>query len=165
MPSVDDVETVDEAKAAIAQLRADKQVLAAKKAEIGAQKSEENARWKERQAGRFRGVSRGFLGSMVTSSRRSERMEHVDRVNRLTAQQADLAEQMRDIDAEIRERNAFIRDQGPQPKAAPAPKTAVPSSAAVSHAERLTALAGLREAGLISDEEYATKRAEILESL
>ena len=96
MPTVDDVETLEEAKAAIAELRADKQQLAAQKAALGATKTEENARWKERQAGRYRGVSRrGLFGNLVASNRRSERIEHADLVNRITAQQADLAEQMR----------------------------------------------------------------------
>jgi hypothetical protein len=118
----------------------------------------------ERTPGRAgRGVSgKGFFGSMVASSRRSERMEHADRVNRLTAKQVDLAEQMRDIDADIRDLNAFIRDQGPQPKAASAPRAA---AAPTTAQDRLSALAGLRDAGLISDEEYGTKKAEILASL
>src|SRR4051794_16831029 len=69
MPSADDVETVEEAQSAIAELRADKQVLAAQKAELGAQETEENARWKQRQAGRFRRVSgKGFFGSVIASS-------------------------------------------------------------------------------------------------
>lgn len=72
---------------------------------------------------------------------------------------------MRDIDADIRDLNAFIRDQGPQPKAASAPRATAAPTPQASHADRLTALAGLRDAGLISEEEYATKKAEILASL
>jgi hypothetical protein len=83
-------------------------------------------------------------------------------VSTVTAKQADLAEQMRDIEADIRNLNSFIRDQGPQPKAAPAPRAA---AAPTSAHDRLSALARLRDAGLISGEEYETKKAEILASL
>lgn len=45
-------------------------------------KAEENARWRERRAGRFKGITGGFMGSMIQSQRCSERMEHADLINR-----------------------------------------------------------------------------------
>jgi hypothetical protein len=103
-------------------------------------KAEENARWRERQAGRFKGITRGFMGSMVQSQRRSERMEHADLINRIVEQQQRLDEQSRDIDWRIRDLQAGLREQAP----AKAPRAKGASGPATSPAERLQALEDLR---------------------
>lgn len=155
--------TVEEAKERITWLRHQKSGLALQRKELTAQKADENARWRERQAGRLRGMKRGGLfGTMVQASRRGEAMEHAERINRIVARHQDIDEDVREIDREIREIEAHIRAQPKPPRASVARAPIAPPLSAPDPAASLASLKSMLDAGHISAEEYEGKKAEIL---
>lgn len=107
-------ESPAEAKLAIKEIRLLKREWQAKKKEASLVKSEENARWRERQAGRIStvGLGRGLGGKIVRGAiqggRRGERMEHADRINQLSAIQADIDRKILQLDGIIAQLEAYI---------------------------------------------------------
>jgi len=107
------VSTVPEAKLAIKELRLLKKDLASQRKALTMQKAEENARWRERQAGRFPGYrSRGIVGSFVQSKRRAEKMGHADTVNKIAEAQGDVDRRVRMVDSAIAQLEAYILKDG-----------------------------------------------------
>ncbi len=157
---------IGEAKAEIASLKAEKRQLGLVKKGLAAKKSEENARWRERQAGRlpmYRGGGSGdFIGRFVQNSRRAERMDHADRINEIVSRQAQVDARTREVDQRVLDLEEMIREHGPALKP---PRKALDAAAAADPSERLRTLAALRDENLISEEEYTAKKADILDKL
>lgn len=163
-PAVGEVDvsslTVDEAKDRIAWLRDQKKVLAIRRRELTSEKADENARWRERQAGRIRGVKKsGFLGSVIQSNRRSESMDHADRINRIVAQHQAIDADVREIDHELRDLEGHVRAQ---PKASRAAAASSAPAAGPDHAQTLLSLKSMLDQGIITQAEYDAKKTEIL---
>lgn len=56
-------------------------------------------------------------------------------------------------------------EPAPPPPAAPAPPAAAPPAAPADPMEQLTKLAALKQQGLLTDEEFATQKAKLLDQL
>jgi hypothetical protein len=112
------VSSAPEAKLAIKELRLIKKEWQAKKKELAAIKAEENARWRERQAGRItttplgRGRGGRIMRGAIQGKRRGERMEHAEIINNISAQQAAIDRNVMQIDSVIAQMEALALRNG-----------------------------------------------------
>lgn len=84
---------------------------------------------------------------------------------KLAAEASDLRARMHKTEEQARKREELKELLGSEEASPSRPAAAVPATATGSFEERLTTLNRLRDKGLISDEEYAMKRKQILEEL
>jgi hypothetical protein len=107
-------ETPADIRLAIKELRLLKREAQARKKELTLARSEENAEWRERQAGRYstvgmgRGTGARIFRAGLQGKRRTERMGHADRINQIAAGQGAIDREILAIDGLIAQCEAAL---------------------------------------------------------
>ena len=103
------------------------------------------------------------IHGLVQSKRAGERATTNERVRPLELQKQSVDEQLLDVDRAMNQLKQWIVAQGPQPRAS------ARQSRATAPADEIMAtlgkMADLHDRGALTDEEYQTKKAELLSRL
>ena len=105
------------------------------------------------------------FGTYKFSTRDAQRIEEHTGVEPEELDDAELEQAMKDLDIDPQKVTSADTEEGAQAPAstsAPAPAAAPSSSGSMGYLDELTQLASLHEQGVLTDAEFAAKKAEIL---
>ena len=159
------VNSAAEAKQAIKELRLIKKDIQAKKKDAQAVIAEHRQAWRERQAGRIptAGLPRGKFGRMaragIQGKRRSERMEFDRELQQLEANRDIHDRDIVGVDGIIAQMERYALENADSPSN---PATRENPALGSDHVRALRSLAEMRDADLITSDEYEAKKADIL---
>ena len=107
------------------------------------------------------------FGAYKFSTRDAKRIEEHTGVEPEELDDAELEQAMRELDIDPQKVTSADTEQGAQaaaPASTPAAAPAPASGGAASYLDELTQLAALHEQGVLTDAEFAAKKAQILEA-